>query len=117
MRLILNLANLFLRGTALMFGLMGAFAGLACWGGMFSDRLDALTHLAPIWLTCGVLALVLAMIFSRDGERRAIVGLALVAVIAMGALMAPELLAVLRQTREPAAASTVKLVQFNLWVE
>ncbi|MFZ0267416.1 endonuclease/exonuclease/phosphatase family protein [Caulobacter sp.] len=117
MRLILNLANLFLRGTALMLGLMGAFAGLACWGGMFSDRLDTLTHLAPIWLTCGALALILAMTFSRDGERRAIVGLALVAVIAIGALMAPELLTVLRQTREPAGASTVKLVQFNLWVE
>jgi hypothetical protein len=54
MRLILHLASLFLRGTALMLGLVGAGTGLACWAALFSDKLDILTHAAPIWLCCGL---------------------------------------------------------------
>ena len=41
MRLILHLFGLFARGTALMLCFVGAVAGLACLGGVFSDRLDA----------------------------------------------------------------------------
>jgi endonuclease/exonuclease/phosphatase (EEP) superfamily protein YafD len=115
MSLILNLASLFLRGTALMFGLVGAVAGLACWGGLFSDQLDALTHLAPIWLACGVTSLVLAAIFARDLERSAIMGLALTAICALGVLMAPELLTAVSAKTRPPTTSTVKLVQFNVW--
>uniref|UniRef100_B0T8H4 Endonuclease/exonuclease/phosphatase n=1 Tax=Caulobacter sp. (strain K31) TaxID=366602 RepID=B0T8H4_CAUSK len=116
MRLILTLASLFLRGTALMFALIGAITGLACLGGAFSDRLDALTHLAPAWLGCGLVGLVLGAIFARDVERKAIVGLSLAAIVALGALMGPELLAA---GRRPAGAPTptLKLVQFNVWAE
>jgi endonuclease/exonuclease/phosphatase (EEP) superfamily protein YafD len=118
MSLILNLAGLFLRGTALMFGLVGAVAGLACWGGLFSDRLDALTHAAPIWLCCALAGLVLALAFSRNSERRALAGIATVGVAALLALMAPELLSTPRAPERPSAgAATLKLVQFNLWAE
>jgi endonuclease/exonuclease/phosphatase (EEP) superfamily protein YafD len=118
MRLILHLANLLLRGTALMLCLVGALAGLACLGGAFSDRLDALTHAAPLWMACGVLGLALAVFASRDEERRALVGAAALGIAALVVLMAPELLSTLRPPEKPAqGASTLKLVQFNLWAE
>jgi endonuclease/exonuclease/phosphatase (EEP) superfamily protein YafD len=123
MRLILHLANLFLRGTALMLCLVGATAGLACLGGAFSDKLDILTHAAPIWLACGLAGLALAAAVSRDGERKALVGIGLVGVIAVLALMTPELLSTLQRPGKPAPdrsgedASTLKVIQFNLWAD
>jgi len=118
MRPLLSLASLFLRGTALMFALVAAAAGLACLGGAVSDRLDALTHFAPIWLACGVVGLALGAIFARETERRAIVGLSLAAIAALGVLMAPELLAALGpKTRPGPAAAPLKLVQFNVWAD
>ncbi|WP_165187604.1 endonuclease/exonuclease/phosphatase family protein [Caulobacter soli] len=117
MRLILNLASLFLRGTALMFGLVGGLAGLACWGGMFSGKLDALTHLAPIWLACGVAGLVLGAVFTHEAERKAIIGLSATAIIAIGLLMAPELLSAARSPAKTPEARPLKLIQFNVWAE
>jgi len=118
MRLLLHFASLFLRGTALMLCLMAALAGLACLGGAFSDRLDILTHAAPIWLACGVAGLILAVAASREDERKALVGLGLTGVVALLVLMAPELVAALRTPEKPArTASTIKLVQFNLWAD
>jgi endonuclease/exonuclease/phosphatase (EEP) superfamily protein YafD len=117
MRLILTLASLFLRGTALMFALVGVVAGLACLGGAFSDKLDAPTHLAPVWLGCGLVGLILGAIFAHDVERKAIVGLSLAAVVALGALMAPDLLAASRRPAAASGAETLKLIQFNVWAE
>ncbi len=118
MRLILHLANLFVRGTALMLCLVGAVTGLACLGGAFSDRLDALAHAAPLWMASSLLGLVLALVASRDAERRALVGVAALGVAALLVLMAPELSSILRQPEKPAkGAATLKLIQFNLWAE
>jgi endonuclease/exonuclease/phosphatase (EEP) superfamily protein YafD len=118
MRLILHLANLFLRGTALMLCLVGAIAGLACLGGAFSDWLDVLTHAAPLWMACSVLGLILAVLASRDDERRALVAVAALGIAALVVLMAPELLSTLRPAEKPAKdAATLKLIQFNLWAE
>ncbi|KQZ05861.1 endonuclease [Caulobacter sp. Root1455] len=115
MRLVLNLASLFVRGTALMFALVGATTGLLCLGGVFNDKLDALTHWAVIWLACGVAGLVLGAAFARDTERKAIVGLSLVAVLATGGLMTPEIAGSWFQKTKPKATPALKLVQFNLW--
>lgn len=118
MRLMLHLANLFLRGTALMLCLVGAATGLACLGGLFSDRLDALTHWAPLWMACGVAGLALAVAVSRDDERKALVAAAAVGIAALVMLMTPELLSTLHRPEKPAAgAATLKLIQFNLWAE
>lgn len=118
MRLILSLASLFLRGTALMFSLVGAITAVACWGGLFSDRLDALTHAAPIWLFCALAGLVLALAVCRDAERRALAGVAALGAIALLALMTPELLSTLRRPEKPPAdPATVKIIQFNLWAK
>jgi endonuclease/exonuclease/phosphatase (EEP) superfamily protein YafD len=118
MRLILHFANLFLRGTALILCLVGAVAGLACLGGAFSDRLDALTHAAPAWLACAVAGLTLAVAFSRDDERKALAVVALVGILAVLALITPELLsAQQRPEKATNGSSQLKLVQFNLWAE
>jgi endonuclease/exonuclease/phosphatase (EEP) superfamily protein YafD len=118
MRLILHLANLFLRGTALVLALVGAVTGLACLAGAFSDHLDALTHGAPIWLACGLGGLILALAFSRDDERKAIAGTALVGIAAILLLMTPELLSPPHHPQKPAQGSqTLKLIQFNAWAE
>ncbi len=118
MRLMLHLANLFLRGTALMLCIVAALTGLACLGGAFSDKLDALTHAAPIWLTCGLAGLALAAAVSRDSERKALAGIGLVGVVAILVLMAPELVSTLHRPDKPAkSASTLRVIQFNLWAE
>jgi endonuclease/exonuclease/phosphatase (EEP) superfamily protein YafD len=118
MRLILNLASLFVRGTALMLALIGAGAGLAGLGGAFSDRLDALTHGAPVWLACSLFGLALALAFSRDDERRAIAGMAMAGVIAIAGVMAPELLSALHRPEQPAHdAQVLKVIQFNAWAD
>lgn len=117
MRLILHLAGLLLRGTALMLGLVGALAALAGLGGAVSNALDAFTHLTPVWLTMGLAGGVLAAVFARNGERKAMLALAAVAVAASFALMVPELLATPRISAKPPPGETLKIVQFNLWAE
>lgn len=118
MRVILHLANLFLRGTALMLCLVGAVTGLACLGGAFSNTLDALTHAAPIWLACGLAGLALALACSHDIERKALVGIGLVGMISILVLMAPELFSTLHRPAKPAKGeATLKVVQFNLWAD
>ena len=53
MRLIVQLLSLLVRGAGLMLGLAGLGLALASLGGAWSDRLDALTHAAPLWLPGG----------------------------------------------------------------
>ncbi len=118
MPLILHLANLFLRGTALMLCLVALVLGLAGLAGAFSDQLDALTHGAPIWAAFGLLGLVLASLVSRDGERKALVGMAVAGLLATACLMGPELFSTFHcPAKPPASASRLKLIQFNLWAE
>jgi len=115
MGLILQLASLLFRGTALMLGLVGLVFATACLGGVVSDRLDALSHFAPLWLACGLGAVVLGMIFARRAERWAIVGLGLATVAACGVLMGPELWAASQFKPATARPGDLKIVQFNAW--
>lgn len=117
MDLLLRLLSLFFRGTGLMLGVVGAGFAVACLGGVFSDRLDALTHLTPLWLAMGVGAIILGWIFARQGERGAIVGLGGAAVLACAILMGPELLAAAGAKRLTARPDDLKIIQFNIWHE
>jgi len=115
MDLVLRLLSLMLRGTALMFGLVGAAFALACLGGAFSDKLDALTHFAPLWLAMGVAAISLGWIFARGDERKAMVGLGAVVIAACSVLMVPDLLAAAGAKRLAARPDDLKVIQFNVW--
>jgi endonuclease/exonuclease/phosphatase (EEP) superfamily protein YafD len=115
MDLILRLLSLMLRGTALMFGLVGAAVALACLGGAFSDKLDALTHFAPLWAGMGVAAIVMGCVFARGDERAAMAGLGLVALVACAVLMAPDLWAAARAKSLAARPDDLKVIQFNVW--
>ncbi|WP_297510243.1 endonuclease/exonuclease/phosphatase family protein [uncultured Caulobacter sp.] len=115
MRLIAQLLGLLARGTALMLGLVGAGMGLACLGGAFSDKLDAFTHAAPLWLAMGVGALALGGLFARGGERWVMVGLGLATLLACAVLMLPEYAAAWRFRGATPAPSDLKIIQFNVW--
>jgi endonuclease/exonuclease/phosphatase (EEP) superfamily protein YafD len=115
MRLIVQLLSLLVRGTALMLGLVGAGMAIACLGGAFSDRLDAFTHAAPLWLMMGVGAVILGALFARDGERWVMVGLGATTLAACAVLMLPDLWAAARFKPSTVAASDLKVVQFNVW--
>lgn len=114
MALILHLVRLFFRGAALTLAAGALFLGLVGLLGAFSDRADVVNHLAPLWLLAGLAGGVLAAIASRRSERWAIVALALLAVLAHGGLMAPELIAARRAPEKGPA--TLKVVQFNAWI-
>jgi endonuclease/exonuclease/phosphatase (EEP) superfamily protein YafD len=94
---------------------LGALAAaLLAQGGRVSQRLDVLTHFAPVYVILGVLALALATLAPRGG-RVPLLATALVAVAASAALMAPELLTRDADGPAPAGPGRLKLVQFNAW--
>lgn len=115
MRLIVQLLSLLVRGTALMLGLVGAGLAIACLGGAWSDRLDAFTHAAPLWLAMGVGAVVLGGLFARGGERWVMVCLGVATLAACAVLMGPELWAAWRFKPATPVASDLKVIQFNVW--
>lgn len=117
MRLVVQLLSLFVRGTALMLGLVGASLALAGLGGAVSDRLDALTHAAPLWLAMGAGAVVLGGLFARQAERWVMVVLGLVAIGACAVLMGPEMAAAWRFKPAAIAPGDLKVIQFNAWQE
>ena len=117
MRLIVQLLSLLVRGTALMLGLVGSVLALASLGGAISPKLDALTHITPLWLAMGVGAVLLGGLFARDAERWVMVGLGAVAISASGVLMLPELRQAWRFKPEAAAPGDLKVIQFNAWHE
>jgi endonuclease/exonuclease/phosphatase (EEP) superfamily protein YafD len=115
MRLIIQLLSLLVRGTALMLGLVSAGMALACLGGAWSDRLDAFTHAAPLWLMMGVGALILGGAFARGGERWVMLGLGATTLLACAVLMLPEYWVAWRFKPATVAQSDLKIVQFNVW--
>lgn len=117
MDLLFRLLSLFFRGTALMLGVVGTGFALACLGGVFSDRLDAFSHLSPLWLAMAAGAVVTGWIFARGDERKAIVGLGSVGLLACAVLMGPELLAAASSKRLAARPGDLKIIQFNVWHE
>lgn len=99
--------------AALLLGLVCAAGGLAAQSGRWFDKLDALTHFAPIWLLGGLGASILWLFGGRRG--RATPVMAALAVLASGALMAPELIAAARAERVTPREETLKIVQFNAY--
>ena len=115
MRLLVQLLSLLFRGTALMLGLVGAGMSLACLGGAFSDRLDAFTHAAPLWLAMAVGAIALGGVAARGAERWVMISLGGVGLLACAILMGPELWAAARFKPATVASSDLKVIQFKVW--
>lgn len=113
MRVILSVLVDVIRLLALILALASALAALAAVGGAFSNWLDVLTHFAPVYFAGGLVAL--ATRLAAGGGGRLTLIAAGVAILAAGALMAPELLAALRPPPAAGPGPTLKLVQFNLW--
>ncbi|HEY2482866.1 MAG TPA: endonuclease/exonuclease/phosphatase family protein [Caulobacteraceae bacterium] len=103
-----------IRGIALILAAGSAVAAVLSLGGAVSNRLDILTHLAPIWLAMSLLAVLLLGLAGFSGGRAALV-LAGVTVVIAAALMVPELVARVAARRFAPAGQTVKIVQFNVW--
>ncbi|MDO9338051.1 MAG: endonuclease/exonuclease/phosphatase family protein [Caulobacter sp.] len=101
-----------LLGFALAGG--AALAAALAQGGRVSDRLDVLTHFAPIWLSLGIAGLIVWVIGGGRSLLRLTPIAAAVAVLGSGALMLPELTRA-KGEPAPAAGESLKLVQFNLW--
>jgi endonuclease/exonuclease/phosphatase (EEP) superfamily protein YafD len=117
MRLILHLADLLVRGTALMLSLVGALLALACLGGAFSATLDVFTHLTPVWLCLGLVAAILGSVATRGEERGVVLALSALTIVVAGGLMAPELATAMRKPQKVSHGPTLKLVQFNVWAD
>lgn len=113
MKVIVDTIAALIRGAALLLAAGSAGLALAAQGGRFSDRLDAITHGAPILAAGGVLALLAWLVAGRKGRITTV--LAAVAVLSAGSLMAPELLRAATQERVAANDRTLKLLQFNIW--
>lgn len=114
MKGLLNILSVLVRTGALLLALGCALVLVLAQGGRFSDRLDVLAHLTPIFLAGALAALVPWLLLGRHG--RATPVLAGVAILSAALLMGPELAAAAGQKRAPAdGAPTLKLVQFNLW--
>lgn len=90
-----------------------AVLGLAAQAGRWSVVLDVAAHFAPIWFAFGALGLALSVATTRGPQRQRGVGLALIGMVASGALIAPELRAPAPSGQ--ASGPVLKLVQFNIW--
>jgi len=113
--LLFDLLALLLRGTGLMLGLVATLLALAGLGGWANDQLDVLNQFAPLWLGLGLFSLVLSLTFPRGGQRAIAAGVALVAVIASLAQIAPEFLPTRPLASKSDKTQPLKIVQFNLW--
>lgn len=90
-----------------------AAAALAGQGGRFSDWLDVPNHFAPLWLIGGAVAGLVWLAVLRRG--RVIPALSIIAVLAAGLQVVPELLAGAFQEKAEPAGETLKVIQFNVW--
>jgi endonuclease/exonuclease/phosphatase (EEP) superfamily protein YafD len=109
-----TLAALALRALFLVAALICAGIALLAQGGRFSGRLDSLTHLAPLWLTAGVVSALIASALTPERRRALPLGAGLVTLVSALLLITPEFLRPQPPTAPPAEAS-LKVLQFNLW--
>lgn len=113
-RLILSSLRSFTSFVGGALALVGAALACGAQGGRWSERLDVLAHFAPVWVALGLVGALLSLAGWGRRTGAAGAGLGLVAIVAAGSLMAPDL------TRVGASSAgtggpTLKVIQFNLW--
>ncbi len=92
-------------------------AAVGAQGGRWNDRLDLLTHFAPVWLASGLVSLVVALLFMHHWRRWTFAGVALFAVISAGGLMAVDLKRLPERYVAADPAQTLKIITFNAWIQ
>lgn len=102
-------------GLVSLIALAAAGWALAAHGGRFSNRLDVLTHFAPIVLAALLAVLVYGAVAERGRARTSLCLLAAVGSIAAGLLIAPEYLRPKSSAAARGAPDQLKLIQFNAW--
>jgi endonuclease/exonuclease/phosphatase (EEP) superfamily protein YafD len=105
------------RVTAFALGALALVGGLLAQGGRFSPWLDLASHFAPIWLGAALIAGLWAIAGERGTPRRVLLLVAILGVLASGALMAPELTRPLSPPAPKGSAFRLRLIQFNTWEE
>jgi len=103
-----------LRTTALIIAIVSMLAALLCLGGAVSDRLDVLTHFAPLYLGGGIAALLICLACGAPLGRPT-VACSLIAIVVGGLIVAPDALARQETSRLRPGEAPLKLIQFNLW--
>jgi endonuclease/exonuclease/phosphatase (EEP) superfamily protein YafD len=91
-----------------------ATAAAVSWLGRESPRFDLLTHFAPIWFAGGA-AGVLAALLLRGGDRLLLGAAGVVALLAAGGLILPELTRSTGPKAPKDAPGQLKVIQFNVW--
>lgn len=100
--------------SAILWAIGVAAAAVLSLGGAFSNRLDTLTHFAPLYLVGGVIAIALQLVRGkRRGRWEVILGAA--AILISAGLMAPDILARLTAARSAPGPQSLKVIQLNLW--
>jgi endonuclease/exonuclease/phosphatase (EEP) superfamily protein YafD len=102
-----------IHAAILIMALAPALFALLSLGGAFSERLDVLTHFTPLYGLGGLCVMALAGLAGPPD--RLPISMGLVAVLAAGGMMAPDWTARLARRRGDGEATTLKLIQFNLW--
>jgi endonuclease/exonuclease/phosphatase (EEP) superfamily protein YafD len=92
-----------------------AAAALAAQLGRVSPRWDILANFAHLWLLGGALALLGGLVASHGRMRLAISGLATLAMVSGGALIAPEFLRTAGPTAAAGAPDQLQIIQLNAW--
>ena len=101
------------RAAILILAVAPAVLALLSLGGAFSERLDVLTHFAPLYGIAGLLAAGVAWAAGPPDDFAIISGL--LACVIVGGLMTPDWVARLSRRQIVTQASLLKLIQFNLW--
>jgi endonuclease/exonuclease/phosphatase (EEP) superfamily protein YafD len=89
--------------------------GLIAQGGRFNPGFDVASNFAPFWLAAALFAGAWALAAEQAAPRRALLGMAILGVLASGALMAPELTRPLPSPATAEPSFRLRLIQFNTW--
>lgn len=113
---LLRLALTFLLGPPVFLAAaLCAGAAVAAQQGRASLRWDILAHFAPVWLAGGLACALIAALAFRGLSRLMIGAMGLTAVVAAGALMAPEFTRATGPQAGSDAPGQLKIIQFNVW--
>jgi endonuclease/exonuclease/phosphatase (EEP) superfamily protein YafD len=91
-----------------------AIAAIVAQGGRLNAKIDVLAQFAPLWLAASVATLLFGLCL-YGVTRRLVMAASAVAIVASGALIAPEFLRSVGPQAPAGAPGQIKIIQFNVW--